>query len=116
MGKEKFNELLRTRRSIRKYQDKEVEKEKVHTILQNALLAPSSRARRPWEFIAVTDRDVLEKLSKIREHGSKHIAGAPLCIIVAADPEACDVWVEAEEKEPYQESDLELDKLHFEHW
>ncbi len=45
--KEQFNELLRTRRSIRKYQDKEVEREKIHTILQNALLAPSSRSRRP---------------------------------------------------------------------
>lgn len=175
--KELYDELIRTRRSIRKYQDKEVEKEKVHTILQNALLAPSSRSRRPWEFIAVTDRDVLEQLSKTREHGSKHIAGAPLCIVVAADPEACDIWVEDasiaaiiiqlsahslglgscwiqarerfapdhtktgdmvkgilnipekyeiecliaigypdEEKEAYKESDLELEKLHFEHW
>lgn len=172
-----LNELLRTRRSIRKYQWKEVEKEKIHTILQNALLAPSSRSRRPWAFIVVTDRDVLQKLSKIREHGAQHIAEAPLCIIVAADPEACDVWVEdasiasiiiqlsahslglgscwiqarerfapdhiktgdmvkgilsipekyeieclitigypAEEKKPYNDSDLEFDKLHFEKW
>jgi nitroreductase len=87
-------ELLKSRRSIRKYQSREIEKEKIDTILKSALLAPSSRARRPWEFIAVTDKAALQKLSECREHGSQHIAGAPLCIAVAADPDLCDVWTE----------------------
>lgn len=87
-------DLLISRRSIRKFSEKEVEKEKTDIILKSALLSPSSRARRPWEFIAVTDRELLLKLSQCREYGSQFLAGAPLGIVVIADPEACDVWVE----------------------
>lgn len=89
-----FYELLKSRRSIRKFLSREVEKEKLETILKSALLAPSSRARRPWEFIAVTDRALLKRLSASRDFGSEFLAGAPLGIVVAADPNACDVWVE----------------------
>ena len=89
-----FYDLLRSRRSIRKFQNREVEKEKTNAILKNALLSPSSRARRPWEFIAVTDGELLKKLSECREHGAGFLAGAPLGIVILADPEACDVWVE----------------------
>ena len=89
-----FYDLLKSRRSIRQFQNREVEKEKIDTILKSALLAPSSRARRPWEFIAVTDRELLKMLSGCRDHGSEFLAGAPLGIVVIADSEACDVWVE----------------------
>jgi nitroreductase len=89
-----FNDLLKSRRSIRKFQDMEVEKEKIDTILKSALLAPSSRAIRPWEFIAVTDRALLKELSGCKEFGSQFLAGAPLGIVVIADRTACDVWVE----------------------
>ncbi|NLU53516.1 MAG: NAD(P)H nitroreductase [Clostridiaceae bacterium] len=87
-------DLLKTRRSIRKFQDREVEKEKIDSILKSALLSPSSRSRRPWEFIAVTDKELLKKLSNCREHSSQFLEGAPLGIVVAADPNACDVWIE----------------------
>ncbi|ABN51815.1 MAG TPA: NAD(P)H nitroreductase [Hungateiclostridium thermocellum] len=87
-------DLLKSRRSIRKFQNKEVEKEKIDIILKSALMAPSSRSRRPWEFIAVTDKEKLEKLSKIREHSSDFLAGAPLGIVVVANPKTCDVWIE----------------------
>ena len=87
-------ELLKSRRSIRKYESKEVEKERIDTLLKAALLAPSSRSRRPWEFVVVTDKELLKKLSKSREYGSQFLEGAPLGIVVIADKEACDVWVE----------------------
>jgi nitroreductase len=87
-------DLIKSRRSIRKFQSKEVEKEKLDTILKSALLSPSSRSRRPWEFIAVTDKQLLQKLSKSREFGSAYLAEAPLGIVVIADSELCDVWIE----------------------
>jgi nitroreductase len=87
-------ELLKTRRSIRKYEDRQVEKEKIDTILKAALLAPSSRAIRPWEFIAVTDKEVLSKLSLCRKPASGFLAQVPFCVVVTADKESCDVWVE----------------------
>ncbi|MDP4095151.1 MAG: nitroreductase family protein [Bacillota bacterium] len=87
-------DLLKTRRSIRKFQKREVEKDKVDILLKSALLSPTSRSGRPWEFIAVTDRVLLEKLSKSKEHGSSFLADAPLGIVVIADHEKSDVWVE----------------------
>lgn len=89
-----FYDLLKSRRSIRKFQNREVEKEKIDAILKSALLSPSSRSRRPWEFISVTDRALLQKLSQCREHSSSFLANAPVGIVVAADPNICDVWVE----------------------
>ncbi len=87
-------DLLKSRRSIRRFQDRAVEKEKMEIILKSALLAPSSRSIRPWEFIAVTDKELLKKLSLCKEHGAQFLDGAPLGIVVMADPRACDVWIE----------------------
>ncbi|NOX19855.1 MAG: NAD(P)H-dependent dehydrogenase/reductase [Nitrospirae bacterium] len=89
-----FIELLRGRRSIRRYESREVEKEKIDLILEAALRAPSSRSLNPWEFIVVTDKELIEKLSRAKEHGSAFLKGAPLAVVVCADPERCDVWVE----------------------
>jgi nitroreductase len=86
-------ELLKTRRSIRKYQDRPVEQEKVDAILKSGLLAPSSRARRPWEFIVVDNKELLKKLALHRGKAS-FIADAPLAIVVAADAETDDMWIE----------------------
>ena len=89
-----FYDLLKSRRSVRKFLDQEVEKEKLDIILKSALFSPSSRSRRPWEFIVVNDKGLLSKLSRCKEHGSQFLAGAPLGIVVLADPEVCDVWIE----------------------
>ncbi|MFY9175801.1 MAG: nitroreductase family protein [Caldicoprobacterales bacterium] len=87
-------DLLKQRRSIRKYEDKAVEKEKLDVILKSALLSPSSRGIRPWEFVVVTDKKVLEKLSQCKAHGSQFLKDAPLGIVVIADTQASDVWIE----------------------
>lgn len=85
---------LKTRRSIRKFENREVEKEKIDIILKSALIAPSSMSRKPLQFIAVTDAELLQKLSLCREPGPRYLAEAPLAIIVIADKGASDVWVE----------------------
>lgn len=87
-------DLLRKRRSIRKFQDKALEPEQIEQLVKAALLAPSSRARRPWEFIMVEDKELLGKLALCKEHGASFLAEAPLGIVIAADPGKCDVWVE----------------------
>ncbi|MGI5999078.1 MAG: nitroreductase family protein [Lutispora sp.] len=87
-------ELLKTRRSIRKYQDKKVEQEKVDAILKAALMAPSSSNRRLWEFYVVEDKEKLSKLSKCRERGSQLLEGAAAAIVVTVDGEPYDVWIE----------------------
>ena len=87
-------DLLISRRSIRKFENRDVEQVKIDSILKAALLSPSSKARRPWEFIAVTDKEVLKQLSLCREQGSQFLSGAPMGIVVIADSDACDVWIE----------------------
>jgi nitroreductase len=89
-----FMSLIKKRRSIRKFLDKPIEAEKIDLLLEAALRAPSSKGLNPWEFIAVTDRGLLERLSQAKEHGSAFIKNAPLGIVVCADPQTSDVWVE----------------------
>ncbi|MDD5094543.1 MAG: nitroreductase family protein [Dehalococcoidia bacterium] len=89
-----FHSLIETRRSIRKFLKKPVEPEKIEKLVETALRAPSSHDRNPWEFIVVTDPQLMEKLSHAKEHGSDFLKGAPLGIVVLADPAKCDVWIE----------------------
>ncbi len=89
-----FMELIQKRRSIRQYRSEPVEKEKVATLLEAALRAPSSRGFNPWEFVVVTDKKLLETLAGAKPHGAGFLKNAPLGIVVCADPEKCDVWVE----------------------
>lgn len=89
-----FLPLIQKRRSIRKFTDKRIEDEKIDILIEAALRSPSSRSMNPWEFIVVTDPSLLEKLSRAKEHGSSFLKGAPLGIVVLADPKRCDVWIE----------------------
>ena len=87
-------EMLKKRRSIRKFKKTRVEIEKINTLVQAALLSPTSRNLKPWEFIVVNDTDTLRKLSHSKEGGSGFLKNAPLGIVVTADPDRSDVWVE----------------------
>jgi nitroreductase len=89
-----FLSLLKNRRSIRKYQQKEIEKSKIEKLLKAALLSPSSRAIYPCEFIFITNKVLLTKLSQSKMHGSAFLANAPLGIVVIADSNKSDVWIE----------------------
>ncbi len=71
-----------------------LKQKKIDVIIEAALRAPSSRGLNPWEFVVVTERDLLDKLSGAKEHGSEFLKNSPLGIVVCADPDKCDVWVE----------------------
>lgn len=87
-------ELLKKRRSIRRYKQVQLQQEEIAKLATAALLSPSSRGRQPWEFIMVTDRELLEKLSISKSHGSTFLKNAALGVVVVADPDVTDVWVE----------------------
>jgi len=89
-----FNDLVETRRSIRQFKPKPVETDKIGKLVEAALRSPSSMGRNPWEFIVITEPELLDKLSRSKEHGSSFLKNAPLSIVVCADPQECDVWVE----------------------
>ena len=87
-------ELLKTRRSIRKYKDKKIEKEKLEKILKCSLTAPTAVNRKGWELIVIEDKERLEKLSHCREAGSQFLRGASAAIVVAIGGEIRDNWIE----------------------
>lgn len=89
-----FLSLLENRRSIRSFQAKPLTKDEVETLVEALLRSPSSRGLKPWEFVVVTDPELLAQLGRAKEHGSAFLAGAPLAVVVAADPQRCDVWIE----------------------
>ena len=91
---ESLFELIRTRRSVRKFQDKKIEKEKIDVLLKSALMSPASKRSNPWSFIVVDDKNKIESLSKSKPHGAGFMKTAPLAIVVCADPKKSDVWVE----------------------
>ena len=86
--------VIRKRRSIRKFKPNPIEPEKVNMLVEATLRAPSSRGMKPWEFVVVTDKDLLEKLSGAKPNGSAFLKDAPLAVVVCADPDKSDVWVE----------------------
>ena len=89
-----FIDLLRQRRSIRKYENRQVEEEKIEKILQAALMAPSSKRSTPWHFVVVDKKEKLEKMAVSREMGSKFLENAPLAIMVLAEETKSDAWIE----------------------
>ena len=89
-----FLDMLKKRRSIRQFQDKPVEQEKIDALIEAMLRSPSSRSLNPWEFVVVTDPLVIGKLSQSKPHGASFMKNAPLAIVVCADPTISDVWVE----------------------
>ncbi len=89
-----FLQLIQKRRSIRKFTDQTIEKEKIDILIEALLRSPSSRSFNPWEYIVITDRALLEKLSQSKPHGASFLKNAPLGIVICADSERSDVWVE----------------------
>ena len=71
-----------TRVSIRKYQDRPVEKEKTLAILRAAMQAPSAGNQQPWEFYVVTNKEKLEALSRVHPYAGM-TKNAPAAIVTA---------------------------------
>lgn len=77
-------QFIYSRRSVRKYQDKEIPAEIVDDLLRAAMAAPSAVAKDPWHFIVVRKREVLNKIAEILPHGQM-LRHAATGIIVCGD-------------------------------
>lgn len=87
-------EIMRKRRSIRSYTQEQIPEESLMKILQAGLLSESGKAKRPWEFIVVRDKETLAYLSGCRAGGVKMLKEARCAIVVIGDAKEQDVWVE----------------------
>lgn len=76
-------QAIRTRRSIRKYQDRPVESQKLHQLLEAARLAPSASNRQNWKLVVITDAATRKKMVKAC-YEQAFIAQAPVLIVACA--------------------------------
>lgn len=72
-----------TRTSVRKFEDRSVEKEKIEKLLQAGFVAPSAGNQQPWEFYVVTKRETIEALAKTSPYAGA-AAKAPVVLVIAA--------------------------------
>lgn len=89
-----FSELIKNRRSIRKFTDELLTPAEVEFLLKAALMAPSSKRKNPWQFVVVEDKEMLKKLAVCKEHGAAFLEECALAIVVMADGMVSDVWIE----------------------
>lgn len=87
-------EIMRTRRSVRKYTAQEISDDDIKKILSAALLAPSGHSKYPCEFIVVKNRETLNKMSRCRVNVAKMLEGSACAVVVIADKEKSDTIVE----------------------
>lgn len=69
------------RRSVRRYEDRPVEEEKIERLLRAAMQAPSAKNQQPWEIVVVEDRGLMTALAEELEYG-KMLAHSPLCFVM----------------------------------
>jgi len=74
-------ELLKLRRSIRVFQKKDIPRDELEKIIDAARYAPTARNVQPWEFVVITDEDMLKELAGLAEN-ARFMAQAAACIAV----------------------------------
>lgn len=89
-----FSELIKMRRSMRKFTGQPLAQDEVVTLMKAALMAPTSKRSNSWQFVVVDDKEKLSELSHCKEQAAQFIADAALAVVVMADPLASDVWIE----------------------
>jgi len=86
-------ELIRKRRSIRKYTDEPLSDAQIQALLEAAMAAPSASNLQPWEFVVVRDRDLCRKLAETHQW-SRMCAGAAAVFVVCGQEKRSNHWVE----------------------
>ena len=88
-----FKELVQQRRSHRKFTAEEVNGDDVKLILRAALMSPTSKGQRAWQFVVVDDKTDLEKLSDAKDLGGQFLRDAAPAVVVLRAPLQNDCWV-----------------------
>ena len=94
-------EAIKRRRSIRKYEETVVEKEKLLNVLEAARLAPSAMNRQPYAFVVIKEKETVQKLSS----ACNQEWIAPIIIVVCAFPKKA--WIR-DDGEEYWKADAAI--------
>jgi nitroreductase len=77
-------DVIKTRRSVREYSDKEIPKEDLKEIIDCGHMAATARNIQPWKFIVVQDKEKLAKISELAKNGF-FIKGANAAVVVFSE-------------------------------
>ena len=89
-----YKELIAKRHSVRSFTEEAVPRDVLDSLVDDALLAPSSKNTRSSGFMIVEDKSTLEAMSSMRTRGSAFLSGAAAAIVVLGDTSKTDLWVE----------------------
>ena len=85
-------DVMRKRRTIRKFTEKDVSEEQVETLLEMAMCAPTRLNRQPWHFVVIRDKELQKQLADLlRVH--PYLETAPAVIAVCGLPAASPTWI-----------------------
>jgi nitroreductase len=87
-------EMLRSRRSVRRFEDRPIEPERAELLTEALVRSPTSRSINPWEFIIVDDSQTKSKLSQCKPHGAGFLASAPIAVVILGDTSRSDTCIE----------------------
>ncbi len=86
-----FKDVVMARRSVRKFSDRKVEREVIEELMAMVAKAPSSRNSHSTHFMVVSNPELLEKISEMRDYGSAFVKNAPAAIVVMGDTQKTDL-------------------------
>ena len=86
--------MIKARRSVRKFSGRKIERSILDAMVEEALLAPSSKNSKSSQFIIIDDAEILKGISKMRDYGSALLEGAAAAIIVLGDTTKTDLWLD----------------------
>lgn len=89
-----FKQLVQARRSIRSFTSQPVSEAECKALLRAALMSPTGKNSRAWQFLVATQPALLQALSQCKPQSGAFVAEAPMAILVLGDPTATDTWVE----------------------
>ena len=88
--------VIHSRKSVRKYLDKQVSKEQLEVLLRAGMASPTAGNKQPWEFVVITDPAMLDTLS-LSSRGTRMLSSASAAIAVCGDKSVgfkSEVWVQ----------------------
>ena len=81
------DELLKTRRSIRYFEEREVSDEVLWRIFEVCRFSPTAKNSQSYYFVVIRDKKTLEFLASLRGNSSAPISRAPIAVAICSDPE-----------------------------
>lgn len=91
-------EGILNRRSIRKFTDRHITDDELHTILRAAMTGPTCANKRDWSFLIVRDKAMLDKMADANGRPAEPLRHCDVGILILGDldrafPPAKDYWV-----------------------